>query len=252
MIKCVILSTQRSGSTVLADYLSSGEDILIHSELFQVLNKQLDRSTNEPRHYAISYERFRKSTPLHQVAHRISRRRMIERYLRTTYQVRDNLAALGMKFMYGQAHRFPEVVDWLVDNKVKFIHLIRENSLDMIVSRELAAKRGTHSMLQDLPMVKVQLDPIKLREELESCAQEIDQYRELCAGLVSHEVSYEAFVTDMHNESQRILEFLQIPGGREFSSVLKKTNTNSKAETIENYAEIEQSLRGTRFESYLD
>ncbi len=250
MIKCVVLSTQRSGSTLLTDYLSSGDGFLIHSELFQVLDSRYERE-NEPRHYKISYERYRRRSLIRQLTHKFARKSLIEKYLTEIYRPTDEQAVVGMKLMYGQVDRYPEVMPWLRDNDVRFIHLIRENSLDMIVSRELAAARGTHSMLKDLPMVRLKLEPDNLLQELDRCAQEIEHFRSLCSGFPCHEVTYEAFVDDMATQAKRILDFLGLPAERKLSSVLKKTNPNAKADTIENWDEVVSALEGSKFKAYL-
>ena len=147
---CVVLSTQRSGSTFLVDYLSSTPGVLIHSELFQRLRPELLGSPNRPRHYDIAYQTFRRSTFVRKLAHRFRRRPLIERYLDDVFSAKPGVDVIGMKLMYDQARKYPEVLSWLEAHEASWIHLIRENLLEMMVSRELAVKRGTYSMLKPL------------------------------------------------------------------------------------------------------
>jgi hypothetical protein len=177
---------------------------------------------------------------------------LIERYLSGVYAPQEQISLIGMKFMYGQARRYPEVMDWLVDNNVKFVHLVRKNALEVIVSRELAAKRGTHSMLKELPAVKLRLDPDELKAEIKVCVDEINHYRGVCESLNSYEMSYEDFAVDMEKEARAVLSFLGIETTQPLTSILRKTNPRPLRDTIENYDQISRCFSGTQFEQYLD
>ena len=95
MNKCVILSTQRSGSTLVADYLSSGQDFLIHSELFQMLNPKVAGTPTEPHHYPVSYERYSQSSVVRRIQNRVARRLLIERYLSGVYAPQEQISLIS-------------------------------------------------------------------------------------------------------------------------------------------------------------
>ena len=242
MTNCVVLSTQRSGSTFLVDYLSSAPGILIHSELFQNLRPDLLDRPNAPRHYAIAYQTYRKSSLPRKLAHRFRRAGLIEKYLEDIYAPKLNIDVIGIKFMYNQARKYPEVLTWLQAHDVFFIHLVRENLLDMIVSRELATKRGTYSMLKPLDAVQIQVDVGRLTTEMESIANEIAHFRKVCSTLRSHELTYEALVGDTAGAVQAILGRLNVSDRQPLGSRLQKTNTTPLKNVIANYSEVAASL----------
>lgn len=252
MTNCVILSTQRSGSTLLVDHLSSAPGFLIHSELFQKLRPDLAASSTAPRHYRISYQMHRDSSIARRLAHRFARKRLIGRYLADIYAPKPGIRVIGMKLMYDQTRRYPEVVDWLRRHDVRFVHLVRQNLLKMVVSRRLAQVRGTHSMLQPLPAATVELEVSQLTAELERIQDDIDRHRSLCQSLKSCEVTYEAFVTDRERETGRILELLGGPDHRPAGSRLHKTNPYELRNVISNYDEVARALAANpRFRQYV-
>jgi LPS sulfotransferase NodH len=240
---CVVLSTQRSGSTFLVDFLSSSPGILIHSELFQRLRPELLGSPKRPRHYDIAYQTFRKSTFVRKFAHRFRRSSLITEYLDGVFSPRAGVDVIGMKLMYDQARRYPEVLSWLGAHDVFYVHLVRENLLEMIVSRELAVKRGTYSMLQPLDAIKVHLEIDKLTADLTRIVGEIEHFRRFCAGLPSHEVTYESLVADKAGEVRKILDLLGAGSHEPVGSILRKTNVATLQDVIDNYDEVAPALK---------
>jgi LPS sulfotransferase NodH len=252
MTNCVVLSTQRSGSTFLIDFLSSTPGILVHSELFQNLRPDLVGRPNAPRHYALAYQTYRKASFPRRLAHRFRRPALIGQYLEEIYAPKPEIDVIGMKLMYNQTRKYPEVLDWLIAHDVFFIHLVRENLLDMVVSRELAIKRGTYSMLQPLDNLQVQLDVSTLTSELESIADEVAHFRALCASLRAHELTYEAMVADKSGSAREILQRLDARGREPAGSRLRKTNPALLKSVIANYAEVAAVLeRHPHFSRFL-
>jgi LPS sulfotransferase NodH len=249
---CVVLSTQRSGSTFLVDYLSSTPGVLVHSELFQRLRPELVGSPNRPRHYDIAYQTYRRSTVFRKLAHKFRRRALINEYLDDVLSTKPGVDVIGMKLMYDQTRKYPEVLSWLETHEVSYIHLIRENLLEMIASRELAVKRGNYSMLKPLDAMQIHLDVDRLTTDLTLITDEIEHFRRYCSTLPSREVTYEGLVANKAGVSREILEFLGAKSHESAGSKLKKTNPAPLSDVIANYDQVASALaKDPRFRRFV-
>lgn len=249
----IILSTQRSGSTLLEYCLSVHPQIQCHGELFQPLNPKFKHRSDAPSQYAISYEYYREASWVRQLAHKLWRRQLINQYLNGIYASSDDGHSLGFKFMYSHAHQLPEVVDWLRQAKVRIIHLIRENLLKTLVSLEVAKERKNFSSWKPLETCQINLNPEQLIAELTRRSQAIESARSRFQRNPYFEMTYESFNTNREKESKRLLQFLNIDQFQELSSPkLKKVNPDALQAIVTNYGEVTRTLRGTDFEKFLD
>jgi hypothetical protein len=89
-------------------------------------------------------------------------------YLDHLYEPRRGLRAIGFKLMYDQVLRYPEILLYLRARKVRVIHLVRTNLLDIVLSREaLALRRHPHGWSGGKPEdVRVVLDTARLPGEM--------------------------------------------------------------------------------------
>jgi uncharacterized protein YifN (PemK superfamily) len=252
-IRFVILSTQRSGSTFLVFSLASHSKIECYSELFQKLDPKLIDRQDAPKHYRFAYETYRTSSLTRKLAHKHLRKWLIYRYLdRLPVANNKTVEAIGFKLMYNQATLFPEVVQWIKANNIKCINLFRRNHLKTIVSLEIAKKRSNFSSRQKLESVKVSLDCTSLIKRILELEQQIDRYRQIDKTNPYLELTYEAFVGAKEETNKQILEFLEIPIYEPLNDEgFSKINSDSLEELIENYQEVCQILKGTKFEDLL-
>ena len=241
MIKFVIVSTQRSGSAFLVTCLSSHPKIQCYREIFLPSNPKPE-----------TYRTYRTASLGRQLDHLFRRKRLVDDYLANLYASSDGVDALGFKFMYSQAWKFPEVVAWIKEHKAKVIHLIRKNTLKRIISGRIAQKRNVFHSTEPLEPIKVHLKPGKLKARLALSMRQIETYRQVFADNPYLEVTYESFATRRNDEARRILQFLGIEPVVPLTTDLVKLNPDSLVELIENYEEVTQSLKGTAFERYLD
>lgn len=247
----VLLSTQRSGSTWVIDMLNSHPAITAYSELL------LENAHGKPEwggakdlgfwndYYGTEHARC-SDTP---------RRGLLYKYLDQVYAPRANCSAIGFKLMYGQFGAFPELFDYMKKREVKVVHLIRENLLDILLSKETASQRDIfHSRVEDqLGEVRINLDTRQLLQRLETQLGGMERARRIFegSGLPYLEVMYEDLISDAAWFDQ-ILDFLCVSTARaSLSSSLKKLNKAPHRDLIENYESVETVLRGTRFEALL-
>jgi LPS sulfotransferase NodH len=163
-----------------------------------------------------------------------------------------------MKLMYDQLWHNPSVLIHMMRHRVRVVHLVRVNLLDILLSEETAvARQRPHAWEGDVVETPaVTLDPKKAASWLKTLERRVKIARCMLTLLpIKHfEVSYEHL---MANPSlvDDIVTFLDVsmpPNSPTLVSRFKKLNTCTKPDLIANYAEIARALRGTRFERFLD
>jgi len=239
MIKFVILSTQRSGSAFMVTSLTSHPDIHCYREVFLPTNPKPE-----------TYRTYRLQSLPRKMAHLFQRKQLIDNYLTSLY-ADDQVKALGFKFMYSQAEKLPDVVTWLKDHEVRVIHLIRVNTLKKIVSGETAKTRKLYHSTKPVEAIKVRINTRKLKRTLAYVSHQIETYRTAFKDNPYLELTYESFVANREQETQRLLEFLHIEPQISLTTDLVKINPDSLETLIENYDEVARTLSGTEFERFL-
>jgi LPS sulfotransferase NodH len=244
----VILATQRTGSTWLADMLDSHPRIESYEELFlpaKDRRRTWGRSEWEFFH-AYYARRAGRRWPAARAVYGM-------RYLEELYAPRPATEAVGMKLMYSQLKADPWLLAYLVLRRVRVLHLVRTNLLDVVISQETAkARRQYHAVASDaVEQPAVYLNPEQLGPDLESLQRSIDRIRLLLRGLPvpSIEISYEDLTRD-ENAVGAALRFLDV-AQEPLASRFVKLNRRPRQELIANYGEVEAVLSGTRFERFL-
>jgi hypothetical protein len=190
---------------------------------------------------------------------RLARTRLLWGYLGHVYATRPGIDAAGFKLMYSQLKVSRPLLPALVLRRVRIVHLIRRNALDVVLSKETAAAReAMHARAGEaVQPVRVLLPTDDLLERMAAHERHVEQARERFArlarlGLAYREAVYEDLVRDEQREFTALFDFLHVGSnaGTAFSS-LQKVNPTSHQELIENYDEVRGMLRGTRFEPFL-
>jgi LPS sulfotransferase NodH len=241
MKKFVILTTQRSGSTVLWRCLDSNPVVSVRGEMFL------------PRHPGVNtYMAFRKSSTRNQIRHYLANRRNINAYFGRFFSVWPDAEAVGFKLMYGQMNS--NIRKWIVDNNVSIIHLVRKNTLKIILSRETKNLRQVAHITsgERIKDVKVKLDVDTLVPRISRMADQVQKHREMFSMLPYLEVTYEDFVSDPGGCAERIFAFLGVSGVDNLELPLKKINPDSVERLIENYAEVRARLLDSPYADLLD
>ena len=240
----VILTSTRTGSTLLVRSLNSHPAVCSPGEMFYPgRNSELTIFNYAKRRRAGNFDlRFR-------------RRMLIREYLDWFYSM-QGYAAIGFKFMYGQARRlpprFPQVVDYITANNVTVFHNIRKNYLAVLLSRILAKRTGIYRAEKPVQTKAVEIQVRGLLHELERMRGTDRQWAGMMAGLPFHRVTYEALVASPEAETARLLAILGIDSGFTLQTGLTKVAPRRLADAITNYAAVERALTGTPFEYCLD
>jgi hypothetical protein len=141
---------------------------------------------------------------------------------------------------------------WL--KRVRIIHLIRRNALDVVLSKEAGAARGgkLHARAGDdveRVRVRLQTDDLLRRMTLHERAIEGARVRFKRVGLPYREVIYEDLAGDESGFTS-LFEFLGVEPAP-VSSSLQKVNPTVHEELIENYGEVRDALDGTKYAEQL-
>ena len=243
MTKFIILTTQRTGSTLLWRFLNLHPQIDGHGEIFLKIMKKED-SFNK----YVNNVRFGKFKAL------FFYKKLVEEFLNHLQVSADpETQAMGFKLMYNQLN--PKLKNFLLENNYKIVHLIRRNYLKIVISRETAQKREFYHAKEgdEIERVKINLDINVLYQNLDEISIEVEKNRNEFSNFNYHEVYYEDFVEDRDSETLKILQFLSVSdqglSNKDFP--LKKINTDNLDEIINNFSDVESSLKESKYAAFL-
>jgi LPS sulfotransferase NodH len=245
----VLLSTQRTGSTWLVSLLDSHPQIRMYGELFHKESAPLPYGQQD-------FRRFSEFRGQEETGWRSGRPFVTAHYLSELFG-REGAEAVGFKLMYNQVARLPEVVALLRLQRARVLHLIRENLLDVVVSRETMLRRGVAHVSEQLPATETQvtLDVTTLRRRLARLELQVAIFRRIARAIdgSSCELTYELLLRDPSRHLAQVAAFLGVrqDAAAALSSSLVRASPVPRAARIENYSAVEQSLRGTKYARYL-
>jgi LPS sulfotransferase NodH len=242
----VVFTTQRSGSTWLMSVLNAFENVSAHGELFLRRPRSPDRRWDSD----FAYPRYIESRSQHGRFRPLS----VFSYLSELY---SSPGAVGFKLMYSQTLAFPEILPYLMRNRIRAVHLVRRNHLDVLISFELKRAIGKAHLLSpdDRPRdVSVDIDTASLLRDLKWLQFKHTVGRQvlrLC-GLKHVEVAYEDLITDQA-QLVEVLEFLSIPTPGELpQSNIFKTRSGSQSQVVRNYDAVRRVLQNSEFAGLLE
>lgn len=238
-----VLSTQRSGSTWFRRLLDSHPDIRDFGEIFLMRPWEGWKVTD--------------MVPLthHLREHGGRRPLVIGRYLRRLRESPTPARALGFKLMYGQLARFPELLPLLAWHRFRLIHLVRDNHLDMVISRERDERLGITHTREKVEVEALHLDPERLRRRLRRIGLSVKLGRGLTA-VWPHptmEVRYEELAADPPRVLDEVVSFLgRETDGVELGTDMRRIATGTYRDRIANYDEVARLLHAWGYGRFLE
>lgn len=242
-VNFVVLTSARTGSTWLMDRLNRQSGVEAHGELFlrHARLKPAIAGLTESRRFVEIHGR-----PL------FTRLPRVFSYLNELYRVPKTV---GFKLMYKQLRNYPEILAYLAVNRVRIVHLLRSNQLDVVVSEELARLTGVSHMQEGsrtaLPMVHI--DPETIVNRLTKLQEKPKKVRQLIRPFTYPmlEVTYEALLEN-GNAFERVLAYLDVKDSHtEAGSILVKRGVLGHRESIANYDEIKHRLSSSPFSHFV-
>ncbi len=241
--KFCILTTQRSGSTWLSTLLDSNPKIQGFRELF------IDQEFIFPDTQLSTFLLYQKNNFG-------KRPRITFEYLNKLDNYLEEQEVIGFKLMYDQLWDYPEIIFKLISEKYQIIHLVRENYLDVVISGKIKDELGVAHTKVKIEPKKVYLEPDWLIGNL----NKRDFKRKVANAFLTMmpnqvlNITYDNLRVERNKTLKLIADFLNLDNTETniFNSELKKINSKSHQEMIENYAEIKSVLSGTKYFNFLN
>ncbi len=244
--KFCVITTPRSGSTWLATLLDSHPQIKSFEEPFIWREDRPNwTDTGFPTYYNYKTSANQKSFLT------------LFRYLDilNSYKSETDFDIIGFKIMYNQIQENPEVMVKLLLDNYRIIHLIRQNYLDVIISR--AAKkqhRIAHSSQVQSKTKQVTIDTSCLIEDLDRCTRNNRLFRLLLKIMPFSvlEITYESMQQDYNQVLCSVANFLDVSSDSiVFKSELKRINQGEYSDKIANYDRVLETLSGSSYMKFL-
>ncbi|HAG84634.1 MAG TPA: hypothetical protein DCL61_26645 [Cyanobacteria bacterium UBA12227] len=246
--KFVVITKQRSGSSWLIDLLNSHEDIRAFGEIFldrPVEVQPWNQNTLPPIRF-YEFKTFNSNF----------RPWITWQYLNMINSWTDKYQAVGFKLMYNHLWHYPEILSKLIFDQYKFIHLIRKNPLDNLLSIQHKKQTGLPHWVgnAEVKLQKVYLNPQFLINNLERHENQIYFARMMlrCLPLPVIQITYEFLYQNCQEALKTLGFFLSINPNSFSKSNFNKIAVGSYRDKIENYEEVKELLSSTRFQSLLD
>ena len=256
----MVFGHQRTGSTLVASRLDSHSRIRCYEEIF------LPWVDSEPSLrgwlHDKGYPKWFQFVP--------GMRSSFLATLTDSAAASEDADAIGFKIMYNQMSLWPKLAylapragrlfedpafrRWLHANRVLVIHTLRRNHLKILVSHRLAAESGRfHSRDAEAGKRQIVLPVKGLVTRLDLIAAGERAARTAIRDLQSIEIWYEDYVGAQGPAYEarlcRALGQPTPPSG--LASVLTKVSSDDLRETVRNYDQVADVLKGTRFEPFL-
>jgi LPS sulfotransferase NodH len=249
MTRFVLLSTQRTGSTWAIDMLNSHPHVVAYAELF--MHDGIGRPKWAGETDLVFWRTFLREHG--QPGNRLRRTALLWQYLDRVYAGRPGVDAAGFKLMYSQLDVSRPLVPALALRRVRVIHLVRRNVLDVLVSLHAIGARGALHARGAVPPVRVRVPTGDLVQRIEEHERAVDTARTRFAKLRLpwREVAYEELVAAPAEQFGALFEFLGTDPDAVPSSPLTKLNPLAHEELIENYDEVRDALAGTPYAPFV-
>lgn len=231
-----IVTTQRSGSTMLGNTLNTHPDVYCYGEPFQKTTR-----------YPWTFESYARSKRRRGALRKVAPQLLIPRYLEVLQIEAPRSVAIGFKLMYNHRKRHPELIWMLRRRDYRVIHLVRENVLRSHVSAAIASRRGVWAAHETPDAVTISLDTRSLIRDLDRRMANIELHRRLLNRLTTFEVAFERLVADRRATLSAIAEFLGVDAEIELVTTNAPLASGDFSELVENHAEVAATLLGTQY-----
>lgn len=248
MTRFVILTTQRSGSTVLTRTLDEHPDIFCAGELFHESKK----GVHHPEWHFPNWKLVSgKGSKLNKLINYPNLKLNAARHLQKFYKDDGTAKAKGFKLMYSHIKSAPFIWNYIASNDIKVIVLIRSNTFKMALSRYRMEKTGTaHSNDGNVSSSSLSIPAEALLQQtlqLQNVNEKLLSLSQNTTRLALHYEDFDNWTSLMQN----VDEFLNVPFF-DAKPVLKKVSRDNWKEEVKNYKEIEDVFKQHNAEKYIN
>ncbi len=246
MTRFTILTTQRSGSTVLTRTLDEHPEIFCAGEIFLESKK----GVHHPEwHFPAWSITSKKQSKINKLVNYANLKLNAVKHIKSFYADAEGAKAKGFKLMYSQIKSAPFIWNYLVSEKIKTIILVRENTFKMALSRYRMSKTGMAHSKENISIKKVTVPVQQLLEETVRLQGVNEKLLQLSAAADRLIISYGDF-NEWDTLLQKIFTFLNVSTAT-LPPALKKVSADDWRDGIENYAEIETAFKNNNLEKFL-
>jgi len=164
---------------------------------------------------------------------------------------------VGFKLMYAQLALYPEILAYLIRHRIRVVHLVRQNHLDVVISYAVKAKLGQAHVLvgQSVPEnIRVELDTRNLVRQLTWLQKKQSIARRLlsCCRLPNLEITYEDLLCNP-SYFQSVWNFLSIKTDEARpKSTTVKIRRGRQGDVVSNYEEVKKVLAHSKFSHLIE
>ena len=246
MTRFVILTTQRSGSTVLTRTLDEHPDIFCAGEIFHESKAQIHHAEWHFPNWKLVPG---KQSKVNRLVNYPNLKLNAVKHLKKFYNDSDGSEAKGFKLMYSQMKQAPFIWQFILGNKCKVIVLIRKNAFKMALSRYRMQATGTAHTTQQIQTEAINVPAQQLLQQTLQLQQVNEKLLSLSASANRLVLYYEDFA-DWNGMMRKTDEFLNVPYV-ETTPVLKKVGAGNWKSEVNNYKEIEEIFTQNNASQYL-
>jgi len=223
----ITITTQRSGSTWLMSLLNSHKDLIVFEELFEIFYPKKMHLISNWKDY--KYEKNNMIPFYPYKTYKGAKRPLVTFKYLNQIEMQSKRETIGFKLMYNQLEIYPEIWLKIILGNYKIIHLVRENYLDVIISRENAWGKNGNNIVHnkeytDVKLVPIHLNTSQLISDLYYQENIIKKHKLLLNCLPNKiiNITYESLVGDFFTTVNKIVEFLDVEPSSDYRSSFKK------------------------------
>ena len=247
MTKFVILTTQRSGSTVLTRTIDEHPEVFCAGEVFL----ESKAGMHHPEwHFPAWSIVGKKQSKVNKMVNYLNLKLNAIKHIKVFYSSAEGARAKGFKLMYSHIKSAPFIWDYIKNNDIKVIVLIRENVFRVALSRYRMNKTGVAHSDSKIQSQSINVPVQQLLQETSRLEQVNKKILELSAETNRILIYYRDF-NDWNFLLGKIFAFLNV-STMALPPVLKKVSADDWRQGINNYKEIEAAFKVHHLDKYLD
>ncbi len=237
-----ILTAPRSGSTVLTRTLDQHPQIFCAGELFHPSDKIYHAEWHFP--FIGTKKKKGFSRKLFSLTNYIKGYFSGVNHMKKFYGSRNEKAIRGFKLMNGHTKDFPAVWNYLKNQELKVVVLIRKNTFREALSSFRARKIGVFHSAEDASLAeqKVNVNAAMLKKRVDELEAINKNILSLSEGKDRIIITYEEF-ENWQQMLDKVFGFLNVEK-IEMQPELRKISAKNWRNGVENYQQVEETMKG--------
>lgn len=253
MTKFIIFTTQRSGSTVLTKTLDEHPQVFVAGEIFHTSNEIHHPEWHFPfKNYLGKGKARGILMKINKALNNFSIKERVKKHLDAFYVAKETTeTARGFKLMQSQVKSNPVIWNYIKNNDIKIIVLIRKNIFETALSRYRGRTTQVyHSNNAVIEKQKLQIPVAEFTAWLGTLDEANKKLIQQTEGMNRLVLYYEDFGSWQQILDQTFgflnIDTLKIP------PALQKVGAKDWRQDVENYKELEQAIQQTNYAGWLN